>query len=235
MDRHDGSKAAADIGAGAMRQAGFTLLELLIALTLLGLVAVVGYGGLRLGSRVWEAADRRADQLDEVQAAQDFLRRLLSQAYPAAEGSTPGRMRVLFDGSSERMGFLAPAPARFGGGGIYWWTLQVGSEGGRRNLQLTWSTERGGRAAPRPGTAPVVLLRGIERLELAYHAVPDETRRSAWERGWRSDAGLPRLIRARVGFPARDGRVWPDLIVRPMLDVDGACVYDPVSKGCRGR
>jgi prepilin-type N-terminal cleavage/methylation domain-containing protein len=36
---------------------GFTLLELLVAITLLGLLMAALFGGLRLGARVWETAD----------------------------------------------------------------------------------------------------------------------------------------------------------------------------------
>ena len=35
-------------------EAGFTLIELLVALTLLGLISVVLFGGLRFGTRAWE-------------------------------------------------------------------------------------------------------------------------------------------------------------------------------------
>ncbi|NEX17237.1 MAG: general secretion pathway protein GspJ, partial [Halochromatium sp.] len=38
-----------------MRGRGFTLVELLIALSLIGIITLLLFSGLRLGSRSWEA------------------------------------------------------------------------------------------------------------------------------------------------------------------------------------
>ena len=48
---------------------GFTLLELLVAITLLGLLMAALFGGLRLGTRVWETADARLDSSANRRAA----------------------------------------------------------------------------------------------------------------------------------------------------------------------
>ena len=60
--------------------AGFTLIELLIALALFGLISVVLFGGLRFGTRAWEAGNAHAERLEEVQAVQALLRRHIAQA-----------------------------------------------------------------------------------------------------------------------------------------------------------
>jgi general secretion pathway protein J len=39
------------------RSGGFTLLELVIALTLFGIISVVLFSALRLGGRLWERVD----------------------------------------------------------------------------------------------------------------------------------------------------------------------------------
>ena len=41
------------------RNAGFTLVELLVAITLLALVSAALFGGLRFGARAWESATSR--------------------------------------------------------------------------------------------------------------------------------------------------------------------------------
>ena len=49
-----------------LRQGGFTLLELLIAITLLGLILVLLFGGLRLGMRSWDAGQLNVDTMNTV-------------------------------------------------------------------------------------------------------------------------------------------------------------------------
>jgi prepilin-type N-terminal cleavage/methylation domain-containing protein len=46
----------------AWRSAGFTLLELLLAIGLSLLLSLLAYGGLQLGIRSWEAVDRQLQQ-----------------------------------------------------------------------------------------------------------------------------------------------------------------------------
>ena len=67
---------------GRLRQQGFTLLELLIALTLLGLILVLLFGGLRLGVRSWDASQQQIDTLNSLRSLESFLRREMSVAQP---------------------------------------------------------------------------------------------------------------------------------------------------------
>ena len=64
------------------RERGFTLLEMLIAMTLMALLAVGLTSGLRLGVRVWDGADERRLAVQEQQAAYILLRRTLTQLIP---------------------------------------------------------------------------------------------------------------------------------------------------------
>ncbi len=71
------------------RQRGFTLLEILVAVTLLGLLMAALFGGVRLGVRAWEASGARLDDDARLTAVQDFLRERLTQAYEV-DGSVIG-------------------------------------------------------------------------------------------------------------------------------------------------
>ena len=62
------------------RTLGFTLVELLVAITLLGLIAVALSGALRFGARVWDVGTERGAQSSRVEAAQNFLRRRIAEA-----------------------------------------------------------------------------------------------------------------------------------------------------------
>ena len=98
-----------------LRQQGFTLLELLIALTLLGLILVLLFGGLRLGVRSWDASQKQVDSLNSVRSLENFLRREMSVAYPYRWKAGPTR-RVAFLGERDKLSFVAQLPSRVGGG-----------------------------------------------------------------------------------------------------------------------
>ncbi|MCH8035911.1 MAG: prepilin-type N-terminal cleavage/methylation domain-containing protein [Proteobacteria bacterium] len=94
------------------RQRGFTLIEILIAMTLLGLLMAMLFGGLRLGTRAWEASDARSAELARLEAVHGFIRRALTGAYPLLRTETGGaKRRIAFTGGAEagvsRMGLAS--------------------------------------------------------------------------------------------------------------------------------
>lgn len=64
------------------QQQGFTLLELLVALSIFALISVIVFTGLRSSVDSREQTNLRADRLIELQKALNFLRQDLEQAVP---------------------------------------------------------------------------------------------------------------------------------------------------------
>ncbi|MGZ8995206.1 MAG: prepilin-type N-terminal cleavage/methylation domain-containing protein [Rhodospirillales bacterium] len=64
--------------AARSSEAGFTLLELLAALTVLAVLMAMMFGGLRFGARVWESGDEGLRGLSELQTAAGFIRRQIA-------------------------------------------------------------------------------------------------------------------------------------------------------------
>ena len=220
--------------SGLESEAGFTLIELLVALTLLGLISVVLFGGLRFGSRAWEAGNVRAEQLAQIQAVQALLRRRIAQAQPPgaqppisdAAGAAGGR--VIFLGESDALRFLAVVPSRAGVGGIYAFDLAVTEDStpGRSQavqLEFTWRLHRADDAAE-PGDTPEaglggrrVLIEGLARAQFRYFGASAPGQTADWRDRWDSEDGLPGLVAIEAEFPEGDGRIWPDLQVAPKL------------------
>ncbi|MEW5975194.1 MAG: type II secretion system protein [Acidobacteriota bacterium] len=63
-------------------QAGFTLLELLVSITLMGIVAVAIQTGFRLGVRSWEKGEAALQRFRAAQAALDLITRQLGSMLP---------------------------------------------------------------------------------------------------------------------------------------------------------
>ena len=214
-------------------EAGFTLVELLIAMTLLGLLMVVVLGGLRFGARAWERNEAHTTATDDVRQAQTLLRREISRAYPyfiMKQEDLPNR-HVDFQGGDDEMSFLAPAPAVLGGAGRARVTFRQADVGGRQGLVMSAAPELA------TGTQPAseVLLQGVKAVSFAYFGSDEPGGPSSWHDSWKQVKWMPQLIRITAEFEAGDERMWPELLVAPRISVDVSCTYDPLTKYCAGR
>lgn len=94
---------------------GFTLLELLIALAIVGALLAVAVGGMRVALASWRQGEDRAEAHQHVRGVALLLARAVGGAYPyrASRGAAP-EPEVLFQGTESRLELVtqaAPVPA----------------------------------------------------------------------------------------------------------------------------
>ena len=96
------------------RQHGFTLVELLLALTIVGALMAIAFGGLRVAVASWQRGEDRAETHQHVRSVALTLARALSATYPyRASRSLAPEPVLLFTGSERRVEFVtqtAPFP-----------------------------------------------------------------------------------------------------------------------------
>jgi prepilin-type N-terminal cleavage/methylation domain-containing protein len=66
----------------AQRETGFTLMELLVSMTLMGFLAVAIHYGFRVGTNAWEKGGRHLERIRKAQATFDLLSRQLGSMVP---------------------------------------------------------------------------------------------------------------------------------------------------------
>ena len=117
-------------------QAGFTLLELLISLTLLAVMTGILTGGFHLSIRAWEAGEERLDGRHEVAESVNLIKRQIKMArnvtYMPIEGATSPR--TAFIGDSHAVTFVTASPrfvARAGAAGLYMQKIEFDPQSSR--------------------------------------------------------------------------------------------------------
>jgi len=201
-------------------EAGFTLLELLISITLLGFILVLLFGGLRLGVRSWDAVQQKVDVLNSVRSIESFLRREMEMTYPHRWKSALGQP-LAFLGERHKISFVAQLPGRVGTGGLHAISLELEQTGtGRR---LVWRhapvTSAMQDFSPLAQAPEMILawseLNSVDDIWLSYFGTINENTAPSWVDQWDSKTRLPALIRIQVKFAS--GAEWPDFVVAPRM------------------
>lgn len=194
-------------------QRGFTLLELLIAMTLMGIMLVLLFGGLRLGARSWEAAVTQADKNEHMRLVQQFMRRQLSYV-ESAHWLVDGVQQLAFEGQSQRLQFVAPLAAWSGQGGLYVLIFEVAEDSlGGKSLLLQrafFQSDMEEALEDEDKIEETLLLEQVNDVHFTYFGSERLNEAPEWHERWEAQRELPWLV--RVEFDLEEGD-WPDLVI----------------------
>jgi general secretion pathway protein J len=214
---------------------GFTLVELVIALALMGLITLLLFSGLRLGSRAWEGVAASAERTAGVRLARGFLERALVQAREV-QIVFDGESRLLFSGESQALEFVSPLGQHVGVGGLYVLRLTLEESGEGQRLVLTrwllhadvlagtdrvpvWEPLADGRA---PSASDLdqelaagvygasTLVEDVADFGIAYYGAADGAEEPDWHETWLEQPTLPQAVYLRL---TTTEQTWPDKLI----------------------
>lgn len=192
------------------REQGFTLLEILVVLSLLSMLLVLVGGALLGANRAVAKAQRFTASLDEMRAAQQFLRTAISEALPLDVTEDDSQTEGFFVGTPERLQFVATLPGVLGGG-IQRFTLQRREQA----LQVTFSQLESHTNVAR--SEPQVLLKNVGDLHFSYRGVSPLGQATGWMGEWPWPRRLPSAVRIAA---ALDGPVpWVTQVIALRLNL----------------
>ncbi len=91
-------------------QRGFTLLELVLALSIVAAMLAIVFGGLRVGIRAWQRGGERTESLQHARSLSALFAQSLGGATPYLGPAVGAQQDMLFQGESDRVSFATVAP-----------------------------------------------------------------------------------------------------------------------------
>lgn len=187
------------------RNRGFTLLELIIALTIVAVMVVIIFGALRIGIRAWEKGERDVDVRQRQRIVLDLIKRqLASTAVNDVWGRDP--KRVLLKGDNKSVEFVSHIPLTPGNrfGTVYVRYAVKQEEGGEgehllfheQNAALSdKKTDEGNNESEFSE-----LIAGMQSIVFEYLKDRPGEKASLWQQSWDPavDKGLPRAVRVTL-------------------------------------
>jgi general secretion pathway protein J len=188
---------------------GFTLVEVMVAMSILSLVMLATVTGLRTLANTQAAIERKIARVDEVRTVSEFLRDLMESALVGSKGGLTlgggGRDATYFRLNENGAEWKSTILFGEAFGGIY--LVKVAAEDGQ--LVLRWQEP------PRSGLAPKhwedtesrTLVRDLEEFSVEVR----EEFHTDWTREWPEFSVAPALVRMQIKSA---DRYWPDLILQ---------------------
>jgi len=186
---------------------GFTLIEVLVAVAVFGLIAGGLTQAVRYGMQAWQSQVRMEEGPADLDAVDRSLRHMLEVMDPG-DGVEPAPIT----GGRDHLEFISVLPNAGGAGPTRRIAATLTVDPAHRLVLLWRPYLHAALLRPAPNPTVTELLRGVSRLQVSFWQPG-----GGWTSEWRNP-DLPALIRLRVIFAEGDRRHWPDIVVAPLLD-----------------
>ena len=192
-------------------QSGFTLVELLLAVSLMAILLALAYGGLRAATRATTSGQAQLEDTGQVRMTHQFIRRQLNQLRPLPFETQGEEQRdyVMFVGDRHRIQFVAPMPGYLGQGGPQVQSLEFVE--GLKGLDLVFNHELLLGYDPGLGmqNLPIVLLEDVAGGHFEFLARDEQGELIGWTETWPTPAELPVAVRLDISFEEGHLAIWP--------------------------
>lgn len=199
------------------RNGGFTLIEVLLAISLMAIIMAMAYGGFRAGVRATTSGEELIEETNRLRVAHEFVGRQLSLAQPLIiEETEDGHIR--FEGEGDRVRYIAPMPGYLSYGGAYVQELRL--ESGREGMDLVfaWAILNGYEPGDLDQVDAVTLIEGIDAGSFEYLGFTEDGEELFWTDYWERPDTMPVGVALRMDLIRDNGLFWPELVTPLKID-----------------
>jgi len=173
--------------------AGFTLIEVVLAITIFALMGGVLYGAFSLGHTAVEKSEKSFNRSQRTRSVSDLLATYIRSGYPYRESIQ--EQTIFFEGERESLTFVSAYSHAMGGRGLATITIEKEeTNNGRARFRLTETApvRVGGDGGQR---SSLVIQEDVRDFQFAYLDVEGD--KENWEERWDGSERrrLPRAVR----------------------------------------
>jgi len=214
---------------------GFTLVELLLALTLMSMLLALAYGGLRAATRATDRGQTILEDSSRIRMAHQFVHRQLNQIVPLAFATNEaGDERTVFIGEPDRIRFVAPMPGYLGFGGPQVQELAIVRGDDSLQLVLSHALLQGFEEERLYDRPPIPLLSEIGSASFSFLGRDENGELAGWTSTWVEGAVLPVSVSLEIEFDDDVYIQWPLLTASVKTDPSALSAEAGVQTQMRG-
>jgi general secretion pathway protein J len=202
------------------KQTGFSLMEIIVAMTMLSLIMAMIYGGIHSSRKMAHKGNNRINATNEIRVVQELVRRQISRILPMAFKEEDDTF-VIFEGDDKHIMYVSPMPGYLGKGGPHVQLIEIVNAKGGKILQFShWllndSIEED--TFEDSDQEPVVLLENVKDAEFSFMKLDEEGEPGDWENDWEEPENTPLMVKLEVDMGEGALMQWPIMEVALMLD-----------------
>ena len=186
---------------------GFTLIEVVVTLTILGFILLIIFGAFRLGLSAWERGESTKEEYQKVRIISQLISQQIKSivAYKIKTQQAEGNY-LAFEGKAHSLRFVSALPikAKQAEGFVYaiYDFKEGGSEGGRLVLYEQRALNKDFFAEEPKEESAVSLLEGVSNVRFEYYREEDplKNQKEEWVEEWnaKEERELPKTIRMTI-------------------------------------
>ncbi len=189
-----------------VKASGFTLIEVLIGLTLLSVMLTLLFSVLSICAQSWEAGEQKLAEVNEIATVNNFFRQYLSQARAMPDEFSDDKKQLAFDGQSKQVQFVSAFSASAGKSGLQLIKIHLHGQHGEQALQV--SIKPLFQEQEDNAWLDVNLLNRVSAFKLAYLGSDlDE----GWQNSWQDQTEMPALIKVEIKY--NEQSIWSEQVI----------------------
>lgn len=191
------------------KQSGFTLVELLISLSIIAVVMALCASGFRFGIKVWDRVGTRIEWVEEAYAARRVLTAVISQAVAPKENDDEEAIEVnsYFIGEPQRLRLIANAPIVGTDDYLYQYDMHFNDAAGTFEISHAPFSYRDTTGEQRSS----ILAKNIANVRFQYFGPDLNTGELTWNSNWQGPE-IPLLVGVSTTTQGQ-GLLWPDIVI----------------------